>query len=77
MNTALDLVFENQPKLLSTDQAAVLVSLSRDTFYDMNYRPAKYGVPLGMFVKNGRKLLVVTDKLRDWFISRTEVNHEL
>lgn len=70
MTSDFDTLFENQPKLLSSDGAALLISCSRDTIYDMNYRPAKYGIPDGMFLKNGRKLLVRTDRLKNWFISR-------
>lgn len=68
--TNLDEIFENQPKFLSTDSAAELVGSSRATVYDWKYRPEKYGIPKGMFITFGRKVLIRTDKFKEWFISR-------
>lgn len=64
--------FDSLNRILTPDQAASVIASTRSTIYDMHYRPSKYNVPEGMFLKNGRKLLVRTDKLKDWFISRNE-----
>lgn len=68
--TNLAEIFDNQPKLLSPEQAAGLVGGSRDTVYDWKYRPKKYDIPKGMFIKFGRKVLIRTDVFKKWFISR-------
>ena len=68
--TNLDEIFENQPKFLSPEKAAELSSSSRVTVYDWKYRPEKYAIPNGMFVKFGRKVLIRTDIFKQWFISR-------
>jgi hypothetical protein len=63
-------LFENQPKVLSPDMVAALIGIKRETVYDWNYRPEKYNIPAGMLIKFGKKLLVRTDFLETWFISR-------
>jgi predicted DNA-binding transcriptional regulator AlpA len=68
--SGLESIFENQPKILSPEQAALLIGSTRSTIYDMNYRPRKYGAPKEMFIKNGRRLLVRTDIFKQWFIER-------
>jgi hypothetical protein len=68
--TNLEQVFENQPKFLTPKALVALGMVARDTVYDWHYRPDKYGVPEGMFLKNGRKLLIRTDMFKKWFISR-------
>ena len=71
--TNLDALFENQPNTLTPEQAAAITHSSRVTVYDWHYRPEKYGIPKGMFLKFGRKLIIRTDMFKEWFISRTSV----
>ena len=63
-------IFDKQPKVLSPEQAAELIGSTRATVYDWHYRPTKYGIPDGMIIKFGRRLLVRTDLFKDWFLSR-------
>lgn len=63
-------LFEGLPKLVSTKVAAETIGFKDASIYDMHYRPSAYGAKSEMFVKNGRKLLVRTDLLKRWFISR-------
>lgn len=70
MNHSLNQVFDNLPKLMRPKQVAEQFGLSRATVYDWHYRPAKYGIPDGMLVKNGRTLLVVSSQLKLWLSSR-------
>lgn len=70
--TNLAEIFENQPKLLTPEQVAENYLVSRTTVYDWKYRPEKYAIPRGMFIKFGRKLFIRTDIFKEWFISRAE-----
>lgn len=63
-------LFDNQPKLLSPEQAAEIIGSSRATVYDWHYRPTKYGIPEGMIIKFGRKVLIRTDLFKEWFLAR-------
>lgn len=72
----VELVFENQPKTLSPQQAADLIGLKRMTIYDMHYRPHKYGVTHGTFMKVGKNVRVITEKLKEWLISQQGEKHE-
>lgn len=67
-----DELFDNQPKFLSPEALAKLLGISQSTIYDWKYRPNKYGIPKGMFLKFGRRLLIRTDIFEKWFISRCE-----
>ena len=55
---------------LTTDEVASFTRMSRDTIYDWNYRPRKYGIPKGMFFKCGRKLLIRRREFMQWFLAR-------
>lgn len=72
--TTVEQLFENQPKLISPQTAADLLGFKRGTIYDMYYRPFKYDIrdPGQLFIKTGRPLKVVTDRLKDWLISRSK-----
>jgi len=63
-------IFENLKALLTPQEVSKLIGVSPNTIYDWKYRPIKRKVPVGLFVKFNRKLLLRTDILRNWIISQ-------
>lgn len=64
------LLFENLPDLLTPELAARALHTTRGTVYQWHYRPQKYSVIDGMFLKLGRKLLIQREVLKTWVLSR-------
>ena len=63
-------LFDNLPKFIRPKQVGELLQYSQSTVYDMKLRPQSYGIPAGMFLKEGKRVLVRTDILKAWFMSR-------
>ena len=63
-------LFENLSELLTPEMAAEVLHTTRATVYQWRSRPRKYGVPDGLFVTLGRKLLLRRDVLKTWVLSR-------
>ena len=62
--------FSIESEFMTTNEVAMLTRASRETIYDWRYRPHKYGIPTGMFLKTGRKLLIRRRELMHWFLTR-------
>lgn len=68
--TSSDKLFDNFIfELLTPEMVAEMLHTSRATVYQWKSRPKKYGVPDGLFVKFGRKLLVRREILKTWVLS--------
>jgi membrane-bound lytic murein transglycosylase MltF len=63
-------LFENLQELLTPDMVAAALHTTRGTVYQWHSRPRKYGVPIGLFIKHGRKLLIRRETLKMWVLSR-------
>ena len=63
-------LFENLPELLTPEIAARALQTTRGTVYQWHYRPKKYDITDGLFLKLGRKLLIRREVLKTWVLSR-------
>lgn len=63
-------LFSNLSELLTTEMVAEALHTTKGTVYQWHSRPRKYGVPEGMFLKHGRRLLIRREVLRSWVLSR-------
>jgi inorganic pyrophosphatase len=66
----LEKIFDGLPATMSVDEAAKVIGWDKMTFYDMKYRPVKYGFPPNMLYKDGVKLRVVTSVFKKWWLGR-------
>jgi hypothetical protein len=71
-NPRLQRLFENLPELLTPEMLAEVLHTTRGTVYQWKSRPKKYGIPDGLFLKLGRKLLVRREVLKAWVLSQTK-----
>jgi hypothetical protein len=65
-----DKLFDNLSELITPEIAAEVLHTTRATVYQWHSRPKKYDVPVGLFIKLGRKLLIRRDVLKTWVLSR-------
>ena len=65
--------FDNLPKLLTTKVVSSLFGYSINTIYDWKYRPKKYHIPRGLFLKVNQKLFIRSDILQEWIASQNLV----
>lgn len=62
-------LFDNLAELLTPEMAAKALHTTRGTVYQWHSRPRRYGVPEGLFIKLGRKLLIRREVLKAWVLS--------
>jgi predicted DNA-binding transcriptional regulator AlpA len=64
-------LFDNKNRrFLTTEQVAEYLHISVRTVYDWRQHPERYRLPVGFFVKLGRRLLIDCEVLESWIIAR-------
>ncbi len=58
------------PELMRLEMAASVLGVSPKTIYDWRYRSQQRKIPVGLFVKLNRSLLIRTSVLREWIASQ-------
>ena len=70
MDFKVDLLFDNLPKLMRTEQFAEHFGYSKATIYDWRYRGAMRGVPSRLFLTLNRRLYIRIDIFLAWLASQ-------
>jgi hypothetical protein len=69
-NCCADDFLANLPELIRLETAASVLGVSIKTIYDWRYRCEQRKIPVGLFVKLNRSVLIRTNILREWIASQ-------